>query len=203
MRTVILIRHGVYDEDDPRDPEIGRALTDRGREQARLTGARLAGLPTHVDVLWASTFTRARQTAEIIADSLHETAHLTRDLCECTPPTTREDVMKRERPGSLDSCAAQLDRAWHRFFTPSPDHDSLVVLVAHGNVIRTLVSRAIGLDPKQWLNLTLANCSLSVIEIHPDGRIRLVSYGDMGHLPPALQGYPAPQWDPGLPPKKP
>lgn len=201
VRTLVLIRHGVYDEDDPRDPSVGRALTERGREQARLTGARLAGLPTHIDALWSSTFTRARETAGIIGEALHQTPGRDNDLCECTPPTTREDIMKRERPGALDSCTAQIDRDFRRFFTPSPERDSLVVIVAHGNVIRSLVSRAIGLDPRQWLNFTLANCSLSVIEIHPDGRIRLVSYGDMGHLPVTLQGYPAPQWDPGLAPK--
>jgi len=29
-RTLYLIRHGAYDEEDPRDPEVGRALTERG-----------------------------------------------------------------------------------------------------------------------------------------------------------------------------
>ena len=202
VRTVILVRHGAYDEDDPRDPRVGRALTERGREQARLTGARLAGLPVHVDALWTSTFTRARETADIVATALHETAVRDSDLCECTPPTTREDIMQRERPGSLDSCAAQIDRAYARDLRPSPARDRVVVLVAHGNVTRSLVARALGLDPKLWLNMTIANCSLSTLEVHPDGRIRVVSFGDMGHLPVELQGYPAPAWDPGLPPKK-
>jgi serine/threonine-protein phosphatase PGAM5 len=201
VRTVILVRHGAYDEGDPRDPRVGHGLTDRGREQARLTGARLAALPVHVDALWTSTFTRARETADILATALHETAARDSDLCECTPPTTREEVMKRERPGSLDSCTAQIDRAYARYIRPSPAHDSLVVIVAHGNVIRSFVSRALGLDPKLWLNMSIANCSLSTLEIHPDGRVRVVSFGDMGHLPVALQGYPAPAWDPGLPPK--
>jgi len=42
LRTIILVRHGVYDETDPRGPEIGKALLPEGREQARITGERLA-----------------------------------------------------------------------------------------------------------------------------------------------------------------
>lgn len=201
VRTVILVRHGVYDEDDARDPSVGKALTDRGREQARLTGERLAHLPTHVDALWSSTFTRARQTADIIGGVLKMTPLRDTDLCECTPPTTREDIMKRERPGALDSCTAQIDRDFARYFRPSPERDSLVVIVAHGNIIRSLMARAVGLDPMRWLNMSIANCSVSQFEIRPDGRIRVISFGDMGHLPVELQGYPAPAWDPGVAPK--
>jgi serine/threonine-protein phosphatase PGAM5 len=202
VRTVILVRHGIYDEDDPRDPRVGHALTDRGREQARLTGVRLAALPVHVDGLWTSTFTRARETADLIASALHEPAVRDSDLCECTPPTTREDIMKNERPGSLDSCVTQLDRVYARYIRPSPARDSVVVLVAHGNVIRSLLTRAIGLDPKGWLVFALPNCSVSVLLVQPDGRVRVVSIGDVGHLPPDLQTLPTPMWDAGAPAKK-
>src|SRR5436309_1031109 len=105
VRRVYLIRHGAYDEDDPRDPEVGRGLTDVGREQARLTGARLAALGTPIDVLHSSTMTRARETAEIIGAALGGMApHLARDLMECTPPTDRADIMAEQRPGAPDSC---------------------------------------------------------------------------------------------------
>jgi serine/threonine-protein phosphatase PGAM5 len=202
IRTIVLVRHGVYDEEDPRDPEVGRALVPKGEEQARLTGARLARPPIHVDALHASTMTRARQTAEIIGQALHGIKpRLSGDLKECTPPTAREDVMARQRAGGPDSCQQGLERAWARYFRPSGRRDSTDVIVCHGNVIRYFVSRALGLDPRLWLNMTIANCSVSVVEVRPDGSTRLVSFDDVGHLPPEMQVYPPSRWDPGPRPK--
>ncbi len=202
VRTIYLVRHGVYDETDPRDPEVGKALVPKGEEQARLVGARLAHLPVTVDALYASPMTRARQTAEIIGQALGgRRPELAADLKECTPPTERQDVMARQRPGEPDSCRDALERVWARFFRPSPTRDSTEVIVCHGNVIRYLVSRAVGLDLGRWLNMTIANCSLSVIEVGSRGRTRLVSYDDVGHLPNELVLYPSARWDPGPTPR--
>lgn len=187
VRTLYLIRHGVYDEEDPRDPDVGRALTPEGEEQARLTGKRLAALGIRFDALHGSTMTRARQTAEIIGRELGMTPALTREIRECTPPTARADIMARQRAGGPDSCRATLDLAWARYFRPSPARDSVEVLVCHGNVIRYLVGRAIGLDPMLWLNMTIGNCSVSVVQVRGDGAMRLLALGDVGHLPPATQ----------------
>jgi serine/threonine-protein phosphatase PGAM5 len=202
VRTLYLIRHGAYDEDDPRDPEVGRALTAEGREQARLAGVRLAALGTRFDALHASTMTRARQSAEIIGAALGGmTPQLSRDLCECTPPTNRADVMARQSAGGPDSCRQTLERVWARYFRPSPARDSTELIVCHGNVTRYLVARALGLDPTLWLNMTIANCSISVIQVRADGRVRLVSFDDVGHLPPTMQIYPPWRTDPGPKPK--
>lgn len=190
VHTICLIRHGDYDDMDPRDPEVGKALVPLGREQARLAGARLAGLPARCDALYASTMTRARETAEIIAGALPGLRpEIAGDLRECTPPTWRQDIARRLRPGEADSCRAQLERAFTRFFAPSPKADRQDVLVCHGNVIRYLCCRALGVDPMAWGGMTIANCSLTVIRILPDGGMRLVSFDDVGHIPPALQTY--------------
>jgi serine/threonine-protein phosphatase PGAM5 len=194
LRTLILIRHGVYDEDDERDAEIGKALLSEGREQARITGARLAAWPARIDVVHASPMTRARETAEIIAGALPGRGPAPdRDLRECTPPTLRADVMADLEPGEADSCAVQLERTFARYFRPSPARDSTEVLVCHGNVIRWLVTRAMGADPKLWLTMSLANCSLTVIEVKPAGGFRITAVGDRGHLPAALQTWSMPR----------
>ena len=201
VRTLYLIRHGAYDEADPRDPDVGRALTPEGAEQARLTGARLARLGVRFDALHASTMTRARQTAEIIGRELGGiTPRLSRDIRECTPPTVREDIMARQSSGGPDSCRETLERAWARHFRPSPERDSVEVIVCHGNVIRYLVSRTLGLDPALWLNMTIGNCSISVVQVRADGAMRLVSFGDVGHLPPEMQRAPAWRSGPGTRP---
>ena len=194
LRTIILVRHGVYDETDPRDAEVGKALLPEGREQARLTGERLAGWPERIDVLRASTMTRARETAEIIARSLPGlTLVLDRDLRECEPPGTHQATMTGLDPGDPDSCAARLDADLARYFRPSPERDSTEVLVCHGNVIRWLTCRALGADPKLWLRMSLANCSLTVIQVQPNGTFKITGVGDRGHLPVALQTWAMPK----------
>jgi serine/threonine-protein phosphatase PGAM5 len=196
LRTIILVRHGVYDETDPRDAEVGKALLPEGREQARLTGERLAGWPGHIDVLRASTMTRARETAEIIARALPgRTAVPDRDLRECEPPGNSRATMTGLEPGDADSCAARVDAEFARYFRPSPDRDSTEVLVCHGNVIRWLTCRALGADPKLWLGMSLANCSLTVIQVRPNGTFKITSVGDRGHLPVPLQTWAMPRPD--------
>jgi serine/threonine-protein phosphatase PGAM5 len=188
VRTLYLVRHGLYDENDPRDPFVGKELVEAGREQARKVAARLAGLPAHVDVVRCSDMTRARQTAEIIAAALPgRVPQVSHDLSECTPPTPRQDIMKTLGPGEADSCATQMDAAFAHYFRPSPTVDSTEVLVCHGNVIRYLVCRALGVDRMAWLNMGITNCSLTVVQVRADGTTRLLSFNDVGHLPAELQ----------------
>jgi serine/threonine-protein phosphatase PGAM5 len=193
-RTLVLVRHGLYDNADPRDDDTGKGLTEDGRKQARLTGARLSAWPEPIDALFASTMTRARETAVILAEALPALApRLTRDLRECTPPTDRADVMAGLGPGEADTCRSRLEAAFARYFRPTAGRDSAEVLVCHGNVIRYFVGRVLGLDPRRWLAMTIANCSLTVVQVRPDGTMRLLSFSDAGHLPVALQTYPAPR----------
>ena len=201
-RTLYLIRHSLYDEADPRDEAVGQGLTEAGRTQAQLTGARLAALGVSFDTLWTSPFTRARETAAIIAQSLPGLSpRIAPELAECTPTTWRQDVMATLAGGEAEMCRTQLERAFARFFVPSPTGDRHELLVCHGNVIRWLWCRALGVDPAAWLGMAIANCSLTVIQIKADGACKLYVFGDAAHLPAELQTYPggtlAP-WRPSL-----
>jgi serine/threonine-protein phosphatase PGAM5 len=187
IRTLILVRHGAYDEADERDPDVGRALTEEGREQARLVGERLATFPVRVDAIHASTMTRARETAAIIGEAVRLAPRPSRLIRECTPPTEREDIMARETPADLAACRDTLELAWTRYFRPSPARDSVEVLVCHGNVIRYLAGKALGLDPLRWLRMSLGHCSITTVRVRPDGRFQVIEVGDVGHLPPRLQ----------------
>ena len=70
-RHIVLVRHGQYDETHKEDEK--RVLTPLGREQAELTGKRLAEMvhggafgPCRVRTIYVSGLKRARETAEII-----------------------------------------------------------------------------------------------------------------------------------------
>ncbi|MBC8424234.1 histidine phosphatase family protein [bacterium] len=191
IRAVYLIRHGEYDQEDERDPDVGRALVGLGYAQARLVAARLVASGTAFTSIQASTMTRARQTGEVVAACLPGLElELHRDIRECTPTTRRADIMEREDPAEVAECEATLAAAWARIFTPAGDADAHDVVVCHGNVIRWFVTRALEVDPEAWLGMSIANCSLTVIQVKPDGACKLVAFADAGHIPSHMQTYP-------------
>lgn len=91
--------------------------------------------------------------------------------------------------GETDSCRQQLEGAFARHFRPTSGPDSSVAIVCHGNVIRYFWCRAFGVDPKLWSSMMIGHCSVTVIQVRRDSTFRLVSFSDVGHLPPALQTY--------------
>jgi len=193
VRTVYLIRHGEYDHEDERDPDIGKALVPLGVAQARIVGARLRGFPVEMTSLYSSTMTRARQTALVIGEEFPELELQTSRLIrECTPPTWREDVMADETEADLEACTEQLEEAFPLYFAPSPDADRHDIVVCHGNVIRYFVTKVLKVDSMAWLGMSIGNCSLTVVTVNADGSMKLLSYGDVGHLPPNLTTRTAP-----------
>ncbi len=190
VRTLYLVRHGAYDIDDPRDEAVGRSLLPIGVAQARLTGDRLRGLPFTFDAIVASPLTRARETAEVIATQLGGRAlTIDPDLAECTPPTRRADIMAKEKPEELAACSAQLERVAARLLVPvsSGGGDRRELVVAHGNVIRWLVTRALAVDSEAWLGMSIGHASITVLSIDGKGMVRVLAVGDVGHLSPGLQ----------------
>lgn len=195
VRTLYLVRHGAYDIDDPRDEAVGRGLLPLGVAQARVTGDRLRGLPFPIDAISASPLTRARQTAEVIAAELGGVGRtasrlaIDPDLAECTPPTRRADIMANEKPEDLAACSEQLERLAPRLFAPLPagTSDRHELVVAHGNVIRWLVTRALGVDVSAWLSMSIGHASITTLAIDAKGAVRVLAVGDIGHLPPGLQ----------------
>ncbi len=188
-RTIYLIRHGQYDHEDKRDPDIGKALVPLGIAQARLIANRLKSLPVTMNSLISSTMTRARQTAMIINKEFPD-LELQQSLIlrECTPPTWRKDIMDREDPDNLEECTDQLETAFSEYFIPSPDEqDRNDIIVAHGNAIRYLVTKVLKVDTMSWLQMTTGNGGLTVVLINSDGSMKLISFNDMGHIPPNLQ----------------
>lgn len=188
VRMLYLIRHGYYDHEDDADPDVGKALVPLGVAQARLVAARLRSLPVEFTALFSSTMTRARQTAFVIQEDFPELeVQQTRILRECTPTTWRKDIMAEVVPEEARLCEEQLELAFSEFFAASPERDRHDILVCHGNVIRYLVTRALNVEPKAWLGMSIGNCSLTVVRIRADGAIKLLQFSDVGHLPPNLQ----------------
>lgn len=188
MREVVLVRHGHYVPDASIDERTGPGLSPIGVAQGQLVGARLKGEVSRLDRLYVSPMRRARDTAAAIGISFPERAFdIVDDLAECTPPTRREEIMARETPESAAACKAQLDRLFERFFLTPAEAGHTDLLVCHGNVIRYLVTRALGVDTDAWLEMSVGHASITRIRIEPDGRFKVIAVGDVGHMPVNLR----------------
>jgi serine/threonine-protein phosphatase PGAM5 len=199
VHFIYLIRHGMYDPDTVQtDDRLGSALNALGHEQAKLVGQRLAGLPVKFHALVSSDFTRARETADDIGAILHMAPVRDSLIHECTPTADRDDWMRNHSAADIALCESNLQAAWAKYFVATPDADTHDLLVSHGNVTRWLVARTLGMDPKTWSKFDIANCSLTIIAVRPDGVARLVTFSDSGHIPVAKQTWTGrgPGWDP-------
>lgn len=187
VHYVYLVRHGHY-ELVRGDDDGGKAKLDAlGHVQAKLVGERLAKLPVKLDRLVSSELVRAAQTADDMGKILGMTPARDGALNECTSTTNDPAYTKDELPAEVAACDAARVSAWERWFRPTPAKDTFDVLVCHGNVIRWMLRRALGADPKDWPYSDIANGSITIFAVRPDGRIRLVSYSDVGHIPPEKQ----------------
>jgi len=189
IRTIYLIRHGEYNQADTSDSEVGKKLTPLGIAQARLVSTRLKGMPVEFTSLTSSTMTRARETAMVINEDFPQLKLQQSTLIrECTPPTWRKDIVADETESDLNMCVKNIEQAFKEYFTPSTDvKDRNDIIVCHGNVIRYFVTKAMKADPMSWLQMSIGNCSLTIIRILPDGSMKLAAYSDMGHIPPNMQ----------------
>ena len=196
--TIYLVRHGSYAPDPNAKPEVGPPLTALGIAQARLVASRFKQLPLHFDSITSSKMLRAMQTAAVIRESLPDVAAGSSALIsECTPPALVK--LSNEPPARQDACKQRLDAAFTQFFVPASAAEKNDVLVCHGNVIRYLVTRALGVDTRTWFNMSVAHTSVTVIRVLADGSFKVLAVGDMGHVPPTLQSWGTdadPQLDP-------
>jgi serine/threonine-protein phosphatase PGAM5 len=190
-RTIYLIRHGEYDQTDTTDSDIGKKLTSLGIAQARLVSARLKGIPAEFTSLTSSTMIRARETAIVINQDFPELKLQQSDLIrECTPPTWRKDIMTDETATDLNMCVENLEKAYKEIFVPSPDSkDRNDIIVCHGNVIRYFVTKVLNVDTMSWLQMSITNCSLTIIRVLPDGSMKLDAFSDYGHIPENMRTF--------------
>jgi serine/threonine-protein phosphatase PGAM5 len=191
VRTIYLIRHGEYNQTDTSNSDLGKELTPLGIAQARLLSARLKGMSVKFTSLISSTMIRAIQTAQIINDNFPELELKESSLIrECTPPTWREDIIVKTAPKELSECVDNLEKSFREFFIPSPDaNDRNDIIVCHGNVIRYFVTKVLKVDTMSWLQMSITNCSLTIIRIMPDGIMKLDAFSDYGHIPENMRTF--------------
>ncbi|CAH2093678.1 unnamed protein product [Euphydryas editha] len=188
VRHLFLIRHGQYNLEGATDKE--RVLTELGRQQADLTGKRLASLDIKWDLLVRSTMTRAQETATIIAKHLPQDLEIKDcQLIEEGAPIPPEPPVGhwRPEPKQFFQDSARIEAAFRRYFhraPPEQTQDTYTLLVCHANVIRFFVCKALQFPPEGWLRISLNHGSITWVSILPNGNVVLRSLSDTGHMEP-------------------
>lgn len=185
-RRIILVRHGKYVVTGERDDQC--RLDDLGKSQARETAVRLTEEGIKFDRIVSSTLTRARETAEIIKAGLDFDGELSYDelLAEGPPAKTIPRSKRLEESGffdNLDTEGPRIHQGFKKYMTRCETKaDETVLLVCHGNVIRSFVCRALQFPVEAWLRLCTDHCGITEFRIQADGKVSLRRFGDSGHL---------------------
>lgn len=182
------MRHGQYDSAAPCDHPLQGELTPIGKQQAKRAAKALMGYP--ITAIHYSTLRRTEQTAQPIIEAFPEAkVSRARRLWECIPYVAPEyaELFARYTPEQLAADASHAEAAFAHYFKPTRGQDKHEVIVAHGNLIRYFVVRALGVNPAAWFNMATYNCGLSQIRVYEGHLCELVNYNEIGHLPANLR----------------
>ena len=206
--TILLIRHGetAWNAERRLQGHLDIPLNPEGERQAALLAAALA--PERIDHIVSSDLARARQTAEAIArargaqvgtdPALRErcyggfegllyseiaarfprefAAWQARDVNGVVPPGANRGETFRQFFDRV-TCAIKAHAAAHPGQT--------LALVAHGGVLECAYREALGLSLETPRDFKVLNASVNRFVVE-EGTLRLVSWGEVGHLEPAV-----------------
>ncbi|MGC4864087.1 bifunctional RNase H/acid phosphatase [Micromonospora sp. DT53] len=200
---LILVRHGEtpYTEQRRYSGRGDVPLSERGRAQARATGARVAELAPSVAAVLSSPLSRCTATAASIAGALGDVPVRTEDdLIECDfgqwEGRTFAEV-RQQWPGEMDAWLASpriappggesfthvAERA-HRvisgLLTAYPGET--VVVVSHVSPIKLMLRDALAAGDGFLHRLFLDAAGISVLDMWPDGGVAVRTVNDTAHL---------------------
>jgi len=208
MTTILLIRHGetAWNAERRLQGHLDIPLNPEGERQAGLLAGALADEP--LDILVSSDLMRARQTAQAIADlrglPLQVEPRL-RERCyggfegllyaEIEQRFPREFAawQGRDVDGVLPPGANRgetfrdfFDRATGAILALGAAHPGkTLALVAHGGVLECAYRLAQDLSLETPRNFKVFNASINRFVLE-DGKLRLSSWGEVGHLQPVV-----------------
>jgi len=203
---IVLVRHGVTDFTLASKLD-GRGGADPGLHEFGLRQAAAAAraVAEHVDshgdtpvTVITSSLLRAQQTGGAIAALLGVTPKVDDDWDEQSfgdwdgkalrdlAKTAYDDLLLLRadpdyaRPGgeTHNELAARVGEAWGR----AVETGGTVVIASHRKPLMCVLSRVLGIDHERAWSIATAPCSLSAIEVWPDGGVSVAFINDTHHL---------------------
>jgi phosphohistidine phosphatase len=144
-----LLRHGIAEDFSDTGHDRDRVLTEDGIEKTRAAGKALRKLEVEFDVIFASPFARAWQTAEIVAEQL--------------------DAQKALEPLPELGADCSAGRALEKLKNVTRKHRSPLV-VGHEPILSELISLLISGSPQLAIAMKKGGlCKLSCVRPEPGG----------------------------------
>lgn len=198
MIRLLLVRHGQT-EGNVQERYQGRTdveLNEVGLQQADRLARRLSS--EKIDCVYSSDLKRAVQTAERVASARNLRVNPRKELRELDVGEFEgkrlEEIVEDHGPleemwsegewrapggETLSELSARVDR-----FVADVKRcheEGTILVVAHGGMLRSLISGFLGIDPHNWWRFQLDSASLSVLELHPE-RAVVALLNDTCHL---------------------
>lgn len=178
--TLILVRHGQsqWNLENRFTGWVDVPLTEKGEAEARRAGELLLKAKTHVDVAFTSDLVRAQRTLGIVLEVLHQTPPVAQS--QALNERHYGDLQGKNKEELAKQYGAEQVHIWRRSYdVPPPNGESLkdcsartlpyyrekilpelrpgrtVLVVAHGNSLRSLVMDIEHLSREQVLELNL------------------------------------------------
>ncbi len=194
MPKLILIRHGqsLWNLEDRFTGWVDVPLTPTGKEEARIAGEKLQGMP--IDVAYTSDLSRAQETLRIIMETADLDVPVIRD--QALNERHYGDLQGLNKARTAEKFGAEQVHLWRRSYdVPPPNGESLkdtaartlpffdrcilgdiaqgknVLVVAHGNSNRSIVMQLDKLTKEQVVALNLATGVPLVYDMSPDGEV--------------------------------
>ena len=186
-RTVYLIRHGQYNRSTG-------LLTALGHRQAAKTAQRLKELDRPYSNIFYSSMPRARETAQYIIELFRDVPARSDDVLQEGAPVPIEPDLPFWNPPKEDYHidGPRLESAFRKYFYRAgrdQEYQSFDIIVAHANIIRFFVLRALQFDASGWMRLGLPHASITKVSVNPDSFVLMSGLGDSGHFPADMVTY--------------
>ncbi|MGF6823490.1 broad specificity phosphatase PhoE [Microbacterium sp. ZKA21] len=188
MNRILLVRHAQAQGHSEADPPLDAT----GEQQALLLAERLAQEET--GPVLSSPKRRAQQTAQVIGRRVGTSPDVSDLLDDLTPmpssdrwtdyPEHRWPWLEETPVDEQDLDAVTLNAAWTTLHDAAESslESGALVLITHAFVVASFVSRALGAPPAAWMQLPVANASITEIELRPGREAVIVGFNDVCHL---------------------
>jgi len=165
-RTIVyFIRHGerikTLDSPDSGLNQPGPGLTNLGKRQAKAAAKELLKIKNEIDKVYCSSMTRAIETCKIISKRINKKPIIIPELSEFDTSFWRRKFYTRKfwKNYLLHKKAI---KAFNKIL--EENKGKLIVLVIHGNVIKALIFRKMGLSIKKSGKFHTRNCNFAIAQ---------------------------------------
>ena len=160
---VYLVRHGDRIH-IPNSPDIGLeisgpGLSEKGKKQAKDVAKKFSKIKEEVDVLYCSGMTRAIETAEEIGKKIGKKPKIVKGLSEYDIIAWTKKFHKKDFWKSYSRHRKSI-KVFNRIL--EKERGNVIVVVVHGNVIKGLILRKMGLSRKKCSMFHHMNCHVSI-----------------------------------------